>query len=100
MATITRHFIWTLLITLAIGNVMVVSAQDPAQQNGASEKSSGPALYTYKVAHDHRIGKGLGEAIRGFKKALIEEEPSSPTSHQVVGKEEERRKEDDRKMIK
>src|SRR5438094_745443 len=61
MATITRHFIWTLLITLAIGNVMVVSAQDPAQQNGASEKSSGPALYTYKVAHDHRIGKGLGE---------------------------------------
>jgi sec-independent protein translocase protein TatA len=37
------------------------------------------------------IGKGLGEAIRGFKKALNEEEPSSPTSHQV-GKEEERRK--------
>ena len=42
------------------------------------------------------IGKGLGEAIRGFKKALNEEEPNSP---QVVRKEEERKKENGRKMI-
>jgi sec-independent protein translocase protein TatA len=45
------------------------------------------------------IGKGLGEAIRGFKKALNEEEPSSPTSREVVRKEEERKKENDRKMM-
>ena len=41
------------------------------------------------------IGKGLGEAIRGFKKALNEEEPSSPEA--VRKKEGE--KESDRKMI-
>jgi sec-independent protein translocase protein TatA len=58
------------------------------------------ALLVFGPKNLPSIGKGLGEAIRGFKKALIEEEPSSPTSHQVVGKEEERRKEDDRKMIK
>ena len=45
------------------------------------------------------IGKGLGEAIRGFKKALNGEEPSSPTSPEVFRKEEERKKEDDRKII-
>ena len=32
------------------------------------------------------IGKGLGEAIRGFKKAVNEEESKSP---EVVGKKEE-----------
>jgi sec-independent protein translocase protein TatA len=58
------------------------------------------ALLVFGPKNLPSIGKGLGEAIRGFKKALNEEEPSSPTSHQVVGKEEERRKEDDRKMIK
>ena len=46
------------------------------------------------------IGKGLGEAIRGFKKALDGEEPSSPTPPEVVRKEEDRKKENDRKMIK
>ncbi len=45
------------------------------------------------------IGKGLGEAIRGFKKALDEEEPNSPTPPEVVRKEEDRKKENDRKMI-
>jgi sec-independent protein translocase protein TatA len=58
------------------------------------------ALLVFGPKNLPSIGKGLGEAIRGFKKALNEEEPSSPTSHQVVGKEDERRKEDDRKMIK
>ena len=38
------------------------------------------------------IGKGLGEAIRGFKKALIEEDSSSPTSHEVVRKEDDQKK--------
>ena len=58
------------------------------------------ALIVFGPSKLPEFGKSLGEAIRGFKKALNEEEPSSPTSHQVVGKEEERRKEDDRKMIK
>ena len=39
------------------------------------------------------IGEGLGETIRGFKKALNENEPNSPTSPEVVRKEDERRKE-------
>jgi len=54
------------------------------------------ALLVFGPKNLPAIGKGLGEAIRGFKKALIEEEPSSPTSHQVVGKEEERKKADDK----
>ena len=54
------------------------------------------ALLVFGPKNLPAIGKGLGEAIRGFKKALIEEEPSSPTSH-VVGKEEERKKADDKK---
>ena len=55
------------------------------------------ALLVFGPKNLPAIGKGLGEAIRGFKKALIEEEPGSPTSHEVVGKEEERRKDDDKK---
>jgi sec-independent protein translocase protein TatA len=54
------------------------------------------ALLVFGPKNLPAIGKGLGEAIRGFKKALIEEEPSSTTSH-VVGKEEERKKADDKK---
>ena len=54
------------------------------------------ALLVFGPKNLPAIGKGLGEAIRGFKKALIEEEPGSPTSH-VVGKEEERKKVDDKK---
>jgi len=50
------------------------------------------ALLVFGPKNLPAIGKGLGEAIRGFKKALIEEEPGSPTAHQVVGKEEERKK--------
>ena len=45
------------------------------------------------------IGKGLGEAIRGFKKALNEEEANPPNPPEVARKGEERKKEDERKMI-
>ncbi len=34
--------------------------QSSARKTPASPKTE-PALYTYKVSHDHRIGKGLGE---------------------------------------
>jgi sec-independent protein translocase protein TatA len=57
------------------------------------------ALLVFGPKNLPAIGKGLGEAIRGFKKALDGEEPSPPTSHEVVRKEEERKKENDRKMI-
>jgi sec-independent protein translocase protein TatA len=49
------------------------------------------ALLVFGPKNLPAIGKGLGEAIRGFKKALIEEEPSSPTSHEVVRKEEDQK---------
>ena len=49
------------------------------------------ALLVFGPKNLPAIGKGLGEAIRGFKKALNEEEPSSPTSPEVVRKEEERK---------
>lgn len=32
-----------------------------AQQSAAQTESADPALYVFKVAHDHRIGKGVGE---------------------------------------
>jgi sec-independent protein translocase protein TatA len=49
------------------------------------------ALLVFGPKNLPAIGKGLGEAIRGFKKALNEEEPSSPTSPEVARKEEERK---------
>jgi sec-independent protein translocase protein TatA len=49
------------------------------------------ALLVFGPKNLPAIGKGLGEAIRGFKKALIEEEPSSPTSHEVVRKEDDQK---------
>ena len=49
------------------------------------------ALLVFGPKNLPSIGKGLGEAIRGFKKALNEEEPSSPTSHEVVRKEDEKK---------
>jgi sec-independent protein translocase protein TatA len=50
------------------------------------------ALLVFGPKNLPAIGKGLGEAIRGFKKALIEEDPSSPTSHEVVRKEDDQKK--------
>jgi sec-independent protein translocase protein TatA len=49
------------------------------------------ALLVFGPKNLPAIGKGLGEAIRGFKKALIEEEPGSPTSHEVVRKEDDQK---------
>jgi sec-independent protein translocase protein TatA len=49
------------------------------------------ALLVFGPKNLPAIGKGLGEAIRGFKKALIEEEPSSTTSHEVVRKEDDQK---------
>ena len=50
------------------------------------------ALLVFGPKNLPAIGKGLGEAIRGFKKALIEEDSSSPTSHEVVRKEDDQKK--------
>jgi sec-independent protein translocase protein TatA len=55
------------------------------------------ALLVFGPKNLPAIGKGLGESIRGFKKALDGEEPSSPTSPEVFRKEEERKKKEDRK---
>jgi len=62
MTIMTRIFLRALMVvalTSAAANISL--AQDAPAPNATPTPDAEPALYTYKVAHDHRIGKGEGE---------------------------------------
>ncbi len=49
------------------------------------------ALFIFGPKNLPAIGKGLGEAIRGFKKALTEEHPDSARPSEISKKEDEKK---------
>lgn len=62
MAIMTRVFLRALIlvaVTSVAANILL--AQDAPVPNASPTPDAEPALYTYKVAHDHRIGRGDGE---------------------------------------
>lgn len=50
-----------LVAVFMLAAVHVVSAQDASPNATQAQEATTPALYTYKVTHDHRIGEGDGE---------------------------------------
>lgn len=62
MAIMTRFFLRALIL-VALTNAAANNslAQDAPMPNASPTPGAEPALYTYKVAHDHRIGRGDGE---------------------------------------
>src|SRR5712692_8229126 len=57
-----RYFLRALLFVVLTSLCGAVAfAQDDPDSKKVPTPNTEPALYTYKVAHDHRIGKGLGE---------------------------------------
>ena len=61
---ITTKFLLRALVLVALTGVAANSAlaqEDAPAPNASPTPEAEPALYTYKVAHDHRIGKGEGE---------------------------------------
>ena len=58
-----RRLLCFLLLVWSVGAAGIVSPaqENRGQQGAASTESAGPVFYTFKVAHDHRIGKGIGE---------------------------------------
>lgn len=50
-----------LLISLTGAGWTTARAQEASARTTLAQEESAPALYVFKVAHDHRIGKGLGE---------------------------------------
>ena len=62
MRVINRRFVLVLVVVWAMSLWSAITlAQSPAPNKPAARESGDPALYTFKVAHDHRIGKGIGE---------------------------------------
>lgn len=62
MAIITTVLLRSLLLAaLLLAPATLMLAQDAAAPNPALSPNGETALYTYKVEHDHRIGKGDGE---------------------------------------
>ncbi len=58
----TRFFLCALtLVTLTSAAANSSLAQDAPSPKASPTPEAEPAIYTYKVAHDHRIGKGYGE---------------------------------------
>ncbi len=64
MAILTRSF-WRSLVCAALTSAAAVLSfgQDAPTPNAPPAPDAEPALYTYKVTHDHRIGKGDGELL-------------------------------------
>ncbi len=58
-----RRLLCSLLLLWTVGPAATAPlAQEViSQQSAAPTENAGPALYAFKVAHDHRIGKGVGE---------------------------------------
>ncbi len=62
IAIITRVFLRALILVALMSVAANISlAQDAPVPNASPTPDAEPALYTYKVTHDHRIGKGDGE---------------------------------------
>ncbi len=62
MAIMTMVFLRALILVALVSAAVNISlAQDAPIPNASPTPNGEPALYTYKVAHDHRIGKGDGE---------------------------------------
>lgn len=62
MRVINRRLVLVLVLGWAMGLWSAITFAQGSQPNApAARESADPALYTFKVAHDHRIGQGIGE---------------------------------------
>lgn len=62
MRLINRWLVLVLVVVWVMSLWSAISlAQSSAQNKPAARESADPVLYTFKVAHDHRIGNGIGE---------------------------------------
>lgn len=87
----TRRLLSFLLLLWTVGaSATAPLAQEVgAQRSAAQTESAEPALYFFKVAHDHRIGKGVGELRITEKGIEYQGESAEEARHSQVWRDDD-----------